>query len=213
MNETTGLTAVIPMKPLIDGKSRLASVFTDQQRGDLVIGMLTTVINAVKGAGVESFVIVGGDQRVARVGEDTGGRWVPDPGVDLNDTLKTVFAEILTSGQSALFLAGDLPFLKAADVYSLIRTSGNQKNIALAPAKKDGGTNGILVPPGVDFEPQMGQRSFAKHLSQAAAAEKSVAIETSDGLGCYLDTTDDLNSYIYMEPGLLERLYSQAAIY
>ena len=73
MNETTGLTAVIPMKPLIDGKSRLASVFTDQQRGDLVIGMLTTVINAVKGAGVESFVIVGGDQRVARVGEDTGG--------------------------------------------------------------------------------------------------------------------------------------------
>ena len=95
MNETTGLTAVIPMKPLIDGKSRLASVFTDQQRGDLVIGMLTTVINAVKGAGVESFVIVGGDQRVARVGEDTGGRWVPDPGVDLNDTLKTDLSNLM----------------------------------------------------------------------------------------------------------------------
>tara|TARA_B100001559_G_C16499932_1_gene622766 strand:+ start:3148 stop:3789 length:642 start_codon:yes stop_codon:yes gene_type:complete len=213
MNEHGGLTAVIPMKPLIDGKSRLAGVFTDEQRGDLVIGMLTTVIDAVKGAGVDSFIIVGGDERVAKVGEQTGGKWIQDPGTDLNDTLKTVFAQILNSGQSALFLAGDLPFLKSADVYSLIRTSGNQKNIALAPAKKDGGTNGILVPPGIEFEPQMGQRSFAKHLAQAAAAEKSVAIETSDGLGCDLDTTDDLNAYVYMEPGLLERLYQQAAPY
>ena len=213
MNEHGGLTAVIPMKPLIDGKSRLAGVFTDEQRGDLVIGMLTTVIDAVKGAGVDSFIIVGGDERVAKVGEETGGKWIQDPGTDLNDTLKTVFAQILNSGQSALFLAGDLPFLKSADVYSLVRTSGNQKNIALAPAKKDGGTNGILVPPGIEFEPQMGQRSFAKHLAQAAAAEKSVAIETSDGLGCDLDTTDDLNAYVYMEPGLLERLYQQAAPY
>ena len=213
MNEHGGLTAVIPMKPLIDGKSRLAGVFTDEQRGDLVIGMLTTVIDAIKGAGVDSFIIVGGDERVAKVGEETGGNWIQDPGTDLNDTLKTVFAQILNSGQSALFLAGDLPFLKSADVYSLIRTSGNQKNIALAPAKKDGGTNGILVPPGIEFEPQMGQRSFAKHLAQAAAAEKSVAIETSDGLGCDLDTTDDLNAYVYMEPGLLERLYQQAAPY
>ncbi|MFL2645773.1 MAG: 2-phospho-L-lactate guanylyltransferase [Dehalococcoidia bacterium] len=213
MNEHGGLTAVIPMKPLIDGKSRLAGVFTDEQRGDLVIGMLTTVIDAIKGAGVDSFIIVGGDERVAKVGEETGGKWIQDPGTDLNDTLKTVFAQILNSGQSALFLAGDLPFLKSADVYSLIRTSGNQKNIALAPAKKDGGTNGILVPPGIEFEPQMGQRSFAKHLAQAAAAEKSVAIETSDGLGCDLDTTDDLNAYVYMEPGLLERLYQQAAPY
>lgn len=213
MNEHGGLTAVIPMKPLIDGKSRLAGVFTDEQRGDLVIGMLTTVIDAIKGAGVDSFIIVGGDERVAKVGEQTGGKWIQDPGTDLNDTLKTVFAQILNSGQSALFLAGDLPFLKSADVYSLIRTSGNQKNIALAPAKKDGGTNGILVPPGIEFEPQMGQRSFAKHLAQAAAAEKSVAIETSDGLGCDLDTTDDLNAYVYMEPGLLERLYQQAAPY
>ena len=147
------------------------------------------------------------------MGEETGGKWIQDPGTGLNDTLKTVFAQILNSGQSALFLAGDLPFLKSADVYSLIRTSGNQKNIALAPAKKDGGTNGILVPPGIEFEPQMGQRSFAKHLAQAAAAEKSVAIETSDGLGCDLDTTDDLNAYVYMEPGLLERLYQQAAPY
>ena len=213
MNEQGGLTAVIPMKPLIDGKSRLAGVFTDEQRGDLVIGMLTTVIDAIKGAGVDSFIIVGGDERVAKVGEETGGKWIQDPGTNLNDTLKTVFAQILNSGQSALFLAGDLPFLKSADVYSLIRTSGNQKNIALAPAKKDGGTNGILVPPGIEFEPQMGQRSFAKHLAQAAAAEKSVAIETSDGLGCDLDTTDDLNAYVYMEPGLLERLYQQAAPY
>lgn len=213
MPEISGITAAIPMKPLIEGKSRLASAFTDDQRGNLVIGMLTTVIDAIKGAGVTDFIIVGGDDRVEKVGQGTGGTWVPDPGIDLNDTIKNVFADILGKGSSAMFLAGDLPFLKAADVYSLIRTSGNRKNIALSPAKKDGGTNGILVPPGIEFEPQMGIRSFAKHLSQAASAAQSVSICYSYGLGFDLDTTDDLESYTHIEPGLLERLYGQAAIY
>ena len=213
MSEVNQIIATIPMKPLIHGKSRLSEAFTDQERGDLVIGMLTTVIDAIVGAGVIEFVIVGGDDRVAAVGEGTGGKWVPDPGNDLNESLKAVFGEILQSGKSAMFLAGDLPFVKSADVYNLIRTSGNQKNIALAPARKDGGTNGILVPPGVPFEPQMGQRSFARHLAQAAGVEHSVSIYTSNGLGFDLDTTDDLVSYTHMEPGLLERLYDQASVY
>ena len=135
------------MKPLAEGKTRLSEKFTSEERANVVIGMLTTVINAISGAGVGNFIVAGGDKRVENATILSGGTWVPDPGSDLNSTIKSVFTEILAQNNSAMFLAGDLPFVKSADVYSLIRTSGNQKNIALSPARKDGGTNGILVPP------------------------------------------------------------------
>ncbi len=64
----------------------------------------------------------------------------------------------------------------------------------------------MLVPKGTLFEPELGDRSFAKHLAKAAKMEISVAICYSPGLGFDLDTVDDLESFQHMEPGLLERL-------
>ena len=99
-----------------------------------------------------------------------------------------------------------MPFIKPRDIHSLLRSSERGNNITLAPARRDGGTNGILVPNGIPFTPQLGQRSFARHLAQAAAAEVSVAICYSQGLAFDLDTVDDLEAYSHMEPGLLSRL-------
>ena len=48
--------------------------------------------------------------------------------------------------------------------------------------RRDGGTNAILVPQGVPFKPELGRRSFSKHLRQAAKLETSVAIAYSPGL-------------------------------
>jgi len=58
----------------------------------------------------------------------------------------------------------------------------------------------------VPLEPELGQRSFMKHLTQAARLETSVAINSSQGLGFDLDVVDDLETFQHMEPGLLERL-------
>jgi 2-phospho-L-lactate guanylyltransferase (CobY/MobA/RfbA family) len=109
-------------------------------------------------------------------------------------------------GSAAMYVASDLPFLKASDIHSLLQASRRQNNISLAPARRDGGTNSLLVPCGVPFRPKLGPGSFIKHLSQAAKMGVSVAICYSPGLGYDLDTTDDLEAYEHMEPGLLERL-------
>jgi 2-phospho-L-lactate guanylyltransferase (CobY/MobA/RfbA family) len=110
------------------------------------------------------------------------------------------------NGNPALYLPGDLPFIKPSDVTNLLRSSERGNNITLAPARRDGGTNGIVVPHGLPFVPELGERSFAKHLAQAATKEISVSIYYSQGLGFDLDTIDDLESYEHMEPGLLQRL-------
>ena len=197
---------IIPMKPLAEGKTRLGRQFSQAQRADLAAGMLQRVISAIKGASIELFWVIGGDERVTHLVRDRDGIWLPEMGRNLNDTLGKAFATASQEGYSALYLPGDLPFIKPSDVITLIRSSERRNNITLAPARRDGGTNGILVPQGIFFEPELGQRSFAKHLAQAARMEVSVAICYSPGLGFDLDTVDDLETYEHMEPGLLERL-------
>ncbi|MCH7606440.1 MAG: 2-phospho-L-lactate guanylyltransferase [Chloroflexi bacterium] len=206
MGEDPGLIVVVPMKPLGESKTRLAPHLTPEQRASLVVGMLCRVLGALRGASVDTFWVVGGDWRVRSVARNFGAVWIEELGRNLNDTLGKAFDRISERQQSALYLAGDLPFLKPSDLHSLLRASQRHDNIALAPARRDGGTNAILVPYGLPFRPELGSRSFSRHLSQAAKMEISVAICYSPGLGFDLDITDDLETFEHMEPGLLNRL-------
>ncbi len=206
IEETSELVAVIPMKPLGQSKTRLAPHMSEEQRSDLVVGMLHRVLGAIKGSSIEMFWVVGGDERIRNVARNFDGIWMEELGRNLNDTLGKAFDELAGRNAAALYLAGDLPFLKPSDLHSLLRSSRRNTNITLAPARRDGGTNAILVPPGIPFRPELGPRSFSKHLSTAAAMEVSVAICYSPGLGFDLDITDDLETFQHMEPGLIDRL-------
>ena len=197
---------IIPMKPLAEGNSRLGRQFNQSDRGDLIAGLLLRVIAAIRGASIGLFWVIGGDERIMRLVRNHDGIWLPDTGRNLNDTLSKAFIKADQENYSSLYLPGDLPFIKPSDVINLIRSSRNGNYITLAPARSDGGTNGILVPQNINFQPGLGQRSYAKHLAKAAKMEISVAICYSPGLGFDLDTVDDLEKYEHMEPGLLNRL-------
>lgn len=209
--ETPTLVTIIPMKPLSDSKSRLSKQFTRKQREELALGMLERGIMALRFASVGEYWVVGGDARVRELTQEAGGVWLEEMGKNLNDTLGKAFDRAFEGGSSAMYLASDLPFIKTADIHSVLQASRQQSNISLAPARRDGGTNSILVPRGVPFRPQLGPRSFINHLSQAAKAGVSVAICYSPGLGFDLDTSADLETYERMEPGLIERLVAGRA--
>lgn len=206
VTDAENVIAIVPMKPLSKGKSRLSKSLSAEQRADLALGMLRRVVLAIKAASIENVWIVGGDERVRHMARNLGGVWMEELGHDLNDTLKKAFELAFEQGKSALYVAGDLPFLKPGDIHSMLQSSRRQGNVTLAPARRDGGTNAILVPYGVPLQPELGQKSFMKHLTQAARLETSVAINSSPGLGFDLDVVDDLETFQHMEPGLLERL-------
>jgi 2-phospho-L-lactate guanylyltransferase len=171
--------------------------------------MLRRVVLAIKAASVDTVWVVGGDDRVREMTRSLGAESLDELGEDLNDTLKKAFELAFAQGKSALYVAGDLPFLKPADIHSMMQASRSQGNVTLAPARRDGGTNSILVPHGVPMRPELGQGSFMKHLTQAARLETSVAINSSQGLGFDLDVVDDLETFQHMEPGLIERLSNE----
>ncbi|MDA1127381.1 MAG: 2-phospho-L-lactate guanylyltransferase [Chloroflexi bacterium] len=206
--DSENVIAIVPMKPLARGKTRLGMSLSAEERAVLALGMLRRVIQAIKAVSNTTVWVVGGDDRVRNMTQNLSGEWMEELGTDLNDTLKKAFELAFEQGMSALYVAGDLPFLKPADIHSMIQSSRRQGNVTLAPARRDGGTNAILVPHDVHFQPELGQGSFMKHLTQAARLERSVAINSSHGLGFDLDVVDDLEAFQHMEPGLLERLSS-----
>ena len=186
LNESRNVIAIVPMKPLSQGKSRLAQTLTARQRADLAMGMLRRVLLAIKSASIDDVWVVGGDDRVRELTRALGVECLEELGEGLNDTLKKAFELAFRRGKSALYVAGDLPFLKPADIHSMLQASRSQGNVTLAPARRDGGTNSILVPVGVPMQPELGHGSFMKHLIQAAKLETSVAINSSQGLGLSL---------------------------
>ena len=214
--QASGTIAVVPMKPLAQAKTRLSGKLTLSQRIALSRNLLRRVLRAVIGPGlglaadsaVQSVWVVGGDSHVREVADHEGAAWCHDEGSDINETLRLAFHRANDAGKAALFLPGDLPFLKPRDVYGMVRSSARLKNVTLAPARRGGGTNGILVVPDLtrEFHPLLGADSFKRHLSQAAVSGLSVAIYYSPGLAFDLDTLEDLEAYEYMEPGFLERM-------
>ena len=205
---TPTVVPLVPMKPLADCKTRLSRVMTVQDREDLTMGMLRRVLLAIRGAGADPFWVVGGDDRIRNLARTFGANWMEDLGRNLNDTITKSFENARLRGVSALYLPGDLPFIKPSDIHQLIRSAQHQHNITLSPARRDGGTNAILVPYDLIpyFRPELGNNSFRKHVATAARMGVSVAFYYSSGMGFDLDDGSDLDEYEHMEPGLLERL-------
>ena len=199
---------LVPMKPLADCKTRLSRIMTVQDREDLTMGMLRRVLLAIRGAGADPYWVVGGDDRIRNLARTFGANWMEDLGRNLNDTITKSFENARLRGVSALYLPGDLPFIKPSDIHQLIRSAQHQHNITLSPARRDGGTNAILVPYDLIpyFRPELGNNSFRKHVATAARMGVSVAFYYSSGMGFDLDDGSDLDEYEHMEPGLLERL-------
>ena len=113
---------VVPMKPLSECKTRLSRVMGPQERADLTMGMLRRTLLAIRGADADPFWVVGGDERIRNLARTLGATWMEDLGRNLNDTVTRTFESARLRGVSALYLPGDLPFIKPADIHQLVRS-------------------------------------------------------------------------------------------
>ena len=142
--------AVVPMKPLPESKSRLHPHLTCCRRAALSLSMLTWVLGVLKSFTNVETLVVGGDCRVGDAARRAGACWVDDVRLDLNEAVEYGFARARESKLPAFFIPADLPFLSPADVEDALSTSEGGARLTICPAH-DGGTNGLIVPPGLVF--------------------------------------------------------------
>ena len=214
------LRVIVPMKPIHEGKSRLASVLDSEGRAALCLLLLQHVLSVVSRAAtpLETWVI-GGDEWVRSIASQESALWQADPGGGLNEVVRKAAISAFDEGVPAIIvLPGDLGFLGAKDVDNLVTLSDGLRRAVLARAVTDGGTNAILAPRGLLVGPYFGPGSFTHHLDAARNANISVEVSLTPGLSFDLDTPADLSMYQANRPdfdGVLaswrERLRSQAS--
>ncbi len=189
------LWAIVPVKPLRRGKTRLAGVLSDDEREMLnlsLLGHTLQTINLVEG--IEQVLVVSSDTAVLSLARDQGARTVMEDGnPGLNTALQraTMVAQMY-SARGVLILPSDLPLLSKADIEELIAHADEPPVVVISPDRRNEGTNALLIKPTGLISYQFGENSFSKHCRQAERYKLNLQIVKSDTLGLDLDFPEDL---------------------
>ena len=201
------IRAVVPMKPIVESKTRLTPALTDDKRSLLSLGMLLRVIgSAVATPELGDVIVYGGDEAVRRACSQVGAGWRPDPDVGLNGCLSAAFSDAREEGiNQALFLPADLPLVTSETISEFIG-AGAGTPVAIAPDRADDGTNALLVDMALEFPPLLGEASFKRHTGQADRLGFAQVVHRSNGLGLDIDTALDLERLVEETPNLWDDL-------
>lgn len=191
--------AVIPVQPLEEGKSRLASVLSARERRDLNQRFFQHVLKVALTAFPPSRVLVvsrsadvlaaaGGAQTLSEIG--TG---------DLNVALtEAARAAERFGAEAVLSVSSDLPLLEAEDLRAMCEALATDTAV-IAPDSAGVGTNALLCPvKAVAYA--YGKGSFARHTALMEAQDLRVTVIQREGLAFDIDTPTDLERLRYLKP-------------
>ncbi len=187
--------AVVPVKPLRQAKSRLASVLPEAERAALCRRMLAHTLGVLSEVReLSATLVVSADPEVLEIAAAAGGRTLvePDP-PNLNRALRLGREAARAAGATALLaLSADLPRLAPTDVHTLLDLAANPPCLVIASDRHGRGTNALLVAPVALIEFEFGADSFARHVERAREVGVRVEICNLPALGLDLDSPEDL---------------------
>lgn len=190
--------AIIPVKPLRLAKSRLADVFTPEQRQLFAEAMLRHVLNVVNAVPqVTGTLVISRDNHALSLARDLGAKTVQESGSpELNTALARATQIIASWGSEAvLVLPADLPLIAVEDVKGIIALGKKDKSVVVATDRNKDGTNALFMrPPGL-IEFAYGAGSFQRHAVLARDAGAIVNIYESDRLWQDIDLPEDIENY------------------
>ncbi len=187
--------AVVPVKPLRRGKSRLAPILNDEERYRLNCYLFTHTLKVLQQVPeLGRILVVSRDTAALAIAREHGAHTLQEPSdSQLNLALKRTTVLLRTSAVSAVvILPADLPLLTAEDVRALLQALPAPQGLVLAPNAQGTGTNGLAVRPPDMVEYRYGPNSFEKHLAYAREVGLPVAIVRRPGLQYDVDWPEDL---------------------
>lgn len=191
------VTALIPVKPLPQGKSRLRGVLSAESRVQLVHDSLRHVLYAVRAVPeVRRAVVVSRDPQVAEWAGWLGVAHFRERRRGLNAALEEARAHVAWADM-LLVLPADLVALSVVDVRELIRRAGEVpgKCVVIAPDRRGRGTNALLLKPPTAIPFAFGKDSALRHARLAQARGANLVWYRSDSVALDVDCADDLEMY------------------
>ena len=189
------LWAIVPVKPLRRGKSRLSGALSEDERVNLNRFLLEhTLKTLIELEEVDQVLVVSRDSSVLAIARDMGARTVQEDGAPaLNTALKraTVIAQVYAS-RGVLVVPADLPLLSREAILTLLDRAINPPVIVIAPDRHKKGTNALLLSPANIIEYDFGPDSFKRHCERAEKSGARLEIVDLPSLGLDLDLPEDL---------------------
>lgn len=190
-----GLWAIVPVKPLRRGKSRLSGVLSEEERTALNFSMLSHTLKTIQGVPeIEHTLVVSRDPGALALARDYAARTVQEDGSpQLNTALRraTIVAQMYASG-GVLILPADLPLLTPADLRALVLEAVNPPVVVIAPDRHGTGTNALVVSPAGLIDYAFGSGSFQRHCERAQRAGVRTVICERKSISIDLDLPEDL---------------------
>lgn len=196
--------AIVPVKPLRRGKSRLAGMLTEAQRTRLNRYLLEHTLTVLKKIPeIEDTLVVSRDPAALALTRQLGGRTVQEDGApQFNTALKRATVVAKAHGAHAvLVVPADIPLITPAEIKTLLKRGRGQPCVVIAPDRRKDGTNCLFVNPAGLIEYGYGPGSFERHSQRSREAGAQLTIVDSEILGLDLDLPEDLELL-----GGLERL-------
>ena len=189
------LWAIVPVKPLAKGKTRLAGSLNPEERFALNREMLDHLL-AVLGtvSEIERTLVVSRDSAVLALARDRGARTLSErQPSELNRALERATGAAQAYGASAvLILPADLPLITKKDVEKLVALAASPPVVVISPDRHEEGTNALLVAPVGLIEYGFGANSFQRHLKRAAASGARLELCQLPRLALDVDLPEDL---------------------
>jgi len=186
--------AIVPVKPLRRGKSRLAGILTEDERADLNRSLLQHTLQILSELReVDEVLVVSRDPQVLTIARNHGARTVREDGQpDLNTALKraTVIAQVYAT-RGVLVLPADLPLISREDALALVERATDPPVVVIAPDRHGKGTNALLISPAGLIEYDFGEDSFQRHCELVKKAGARLEIVNLHSLGLDLDSPED----------------------
>jgi 2-phospho-L-lactate guanylyltransferase len=189
------LWAIVPVKPLRRGKSRLAGVLTQEERLDLNIELLIHTVETLRSIPeIEQVLVVSRDQGALALARAHGARTVQENGApELNIALTraTMVAKSYAT-RGVLIVPSDLPMLTSEDVYAMLELVNEPPVVVVAPDRRHEGTNALLVCPVGLIDYEYGPKSFEHHCLRARQVGARLEICELPSLALDMDIPEDL---------------------
>lgn len=190
------LWAIVPVKPLRRGKSRLADVLTQEERTELNRQLLSHTLETLTAIGdIENILVVSRDPAALALARDYGARTVQEKGAPhLNVALTratVVVKEYNTRG--VLVVPADLPLITPQDVQMMLERAKRPPVVVVAPDRHRQGTNALLMCPVGLIKYEFGPGSFQRHCELARKVGARLEIIELPSFGLDVDLPEDLD--------------------
>ena len=188
--------AIIPINNFNESFSRLSNVLNKKQREEMTQILATQVLDALTPiASVEKIIVLSNEIEWLSSFGNKKITVLPEPDTEqFSKKIDYTTQWIQSQGVTAmLYLSIDLPYIQQEDIENLI--SQHISGLSIVEAKKDNGTNALILDLPTKMEFQFGPNSFSKHLAEARSKNINTTIVNIECLSLDLDDWNDLHLF------------------